>query len=106
MENNILTSFDQQNLNKNSEGNLDSPLPSVPEVLIQNLDKTFQEVNETSRTSKLRQLLGNDFKNIPDEYLETVASQIEFLVGSWMDSFEREIFAGNTLKEVLNEDVL
>ncbi len=44
--------------------------------------------------------IANVFK---EEQLRDVVSEIQFLTESWLDDFERIIFEGNTLKELLHE---
>jgi hypothetical protein len=39
---------------------------------------------------------------LSDEQVEVIAGQFQFLIDSWLDEFEKEIFDGLTLKEIIN----
>jgi len=51
----------------------------------------------------MRKALGETAKSLPDEQIETITTEFQFLIDSWMDDFEKEVFSGQTLKEVLND---
>lgn len=61
---------------------------------------SFPETKETTKADKARQILGENGKNITDEQLETFIAQLELLMNSWLDSYERQLFDGKTLREI------
>lgn len=76
-----------------------SPQQSV-ETAINNI---FPLASEENKTLRMRKALGETAKLLPDEQIETITTEFQFLIDSWMDDFEKEVFSGQTLKEVLND---
>lgn len=72
-----------------------------PEQLFNNL---FLEPTGQSKASKARQILGSAVGKISDEELETFTAKLEYLTNSWLDSFEKQIFDGITLRELAKSD--
>lgn len=52
---------------------------------------------------KTKEILGDLAKEFSDSELKDLVSQIQYLTESWLDEFEREIFDGLTLNEILHE---
>jgi len=46
-----------------------------------------------------RKILSNVAKDMSDEQIGDIASEVEFLTESWLDQYERTIFDGETLAE-------
>lgn len=61
---------------------------------------SFPETKEATNADKARQILGESGKYITDDQLETFIAQIELLMNSWLDSYERQLFDGKTLREI------
>jgi len=76
-----------------------NPQQSV-ETAINNI---FPLASEENKTLRMRKALGETAKLLPDEQIETITTEFQFLIDSWMDDFEKEVFSGQTLKEVLND---
>lgn len=81
------------------EPNTFNPQQSV-ETAINNI---FPLASEENKTIKLRKALGETAKALPDEQIETIGTEFQFLIDSWMDEFEQDVFNGHTLKEVLHD---
>ncbi len=81
------------------EPNSFNPQQSI-ETAINNI---FPLASEENKTIKLRKALGETAKSLPDEQIETIGTEFQFLIDSWMDDFEKEVFSGQTLKEVLHD---
>ncbi len=64
----------------------------------------LQEPIEQTKTMKARQILGESGKEIPDEQLEMFVSQMDYLINCWLDTYERKIFDGKTLREISKSD--
>jgi len=82
--------FDQNSFN---------PQQSV-ETAINNI---FPLASEENKTIKLRKALGETAKSLLDEQIEVIGTEFQFLIDSWMDEYEQDVFNGYTLKEVLND---
>lgn len=69
-----------------------------------NFDHAIHNIlnSEDSRTIHLRRALGETSQLLSDEQVEVIAGQFQFLIDSWLDEFEKEIFDGLTLKEIIN----
>ena len=52
---------------------------------------------------KARTTLGLVASKLTDEELKDISVEIRFLVESWLDKFETEVFDGKTLREFLLE---
>ena len=82
--------FDQNSFN---------PQQSI-ETAINNI---FPLASEENKTIKLRKALGETAKSLLDEQIEVIGTEFQFLIDSWMDEYEQDVFNGYTLKEVLND---
>lgn len=76
-----------------------SPQQSI-EAAVNNI---FPLSSEENKTLRMRKALRNTAQSLSNEQIETITTQFQFLIDSWMDEFEKEVFSGLTLKEVLNE---
>jgi hypothetical protein len=47
--------------------------------------------------------LGEVSRNFSDEQMLVIISEFQFLIETWLDEYEKEVFKGMTLKEILNE---
>lgn len=77
------------------------PNPHV--VLTNALNSILPTQIEENKILKTRRILGETGRTLSDEQIETIVTQFQFLVDSWLDEFEKEVFNGMTLKEVINE---
>ena len=66
----------------------------------QALDNMLIESPELTKFNKARQLLGEKAKNISDEQLETFSAQFDYLINTWLDLYEKQLFDGKTLREI------
>jgi hypothetical protein len=67
------------------------------------LNNIFPEKREETRLQKVRRIMGEDVKALSDEELNVYLTEFQFLIDSWMDEYERQVFDGKTLKEVIME---
>lgn len=67
------------------------------------INSIFPLASEEGKTIKLRKELGETAKSLPDEQIEVIGTEFQFLIDSWMDDFEKDVFNGHTLKEVLHD---
>lgn len=73
-------------------------------AVTQSLNELFPEQEIADKNlKKAKEILGDLAKNFSDSELKDVVAQVEYLVESWLDDFERDIFDGQTLRELLHE---
>ena len=86
-----------------------APRPvAKPLVGAQSTAKTIQDLfpeqeHEEKSIKKAKEILGALASNFTNEEMRDLVAQIEYLTESWIDEFEREIFDGKTLNELLHE---
>jgi hypothetical protein len=56
-----------------------------------------------SRLQKSRKILGEIAKDQSDDQIQTFCTQIQYMIDTWLDSYEQEIFEGSTLKQILGK---
>jgi len=66
------------------------------------INNIFPLASEDNKTSRMRKALGNTAQSLSNEQIETITTEFQCLIESWMDEFEKKVFSGLTLKEVLN----
>lgn len=77
---------------------------SISPTIRQSLDELFPEQKyEEKEIQKAREILGDVAKDYTNEQLKDVIAEVKYLCESWLDDFEREIFNGVTLQELLHE---
>ena len=55
--------------------------------------KTIQEA---------REILGDAAEDLTDEQVYDLANEVQFLVDSWLEEYERKVFNGKSLDELLH----
>ena len=75
-----------------------------PQTNLENvLNSMFPSQQEENNITRARNHLGESARAFSDERIQTIAAEFQFLIDTWLDEYEREVFKGMTLKEVLNE---
>ncbi|OGE32845.1 hypothetical protein A3C59_04450 [Candidatus Daviesbacteria bacterium RIFCSPHIGHO2_02_FULL_36_13] len=68
------------------------------------LDTLFPEQQfDEKNIQKAKEILGSLTESLSPQQLRDTVAEFQYLVNSWLDDFEREIFKGKTLKELLHE---
>lgn len=76
----------------------------TPYDINKSLDELFPEQqHDGKKIQKAKQILGSLVNDFTDEQLKYTVSEVEYLTESWLDEFERQIFEGLTLNELLHE---
>lgn len=76
----------------------------VSQSVTQSLNVLFPEQQyDEKNIQKAKEILGDLAYEFTNAQLKDVVSEIQFLTESWLDDFERTIFKGLTLKELLHE---
>jgi len=75
--------------------------PSPTKPIDDALAALFPTTEQDSRLLKARRIMGDEVAGISDQDLENYLSQLEFLLNSWLDEYERQVFDGRTLGKVI-----
>jgi hypothetical protein len=72
--------------------------------ITQSLERIFPEQKQADKRIKLaKDALGSLSANFSETELGDVITEVEYLTESWLDEYERKIFDGLTLQELLHE---
>lgn len=73
-------------------------------TISESLDVMFPEQKRQDKdVIKAKEALGELSKQFSEVELKEVITDIDFIVESWLDDFERDLFKGKTMKELLHE---
>jgi len=79
-------------------------LPSVTKAIKQSLDEMFSEQQYRDKNAQEAiGILGDLVNQLSLDQLTDIISEMLYLTECWVDDFERELFKGLTLKELLHE---
>lgn len=67
------------------------------------LQQIFKSREEETRADKARRLMAGEVDSLTDEELDVYLTEFQHLIDYWLDSFERQLFDGKTLQQVLME---
>lgn len=65
------------------------------------LQGIFRSDEEESRIQQARRIMGGAIDNLSDEELEVSLTELQHLLDEWLDTFEQDVFDGQTLRQVL-----
>ncbi len=85
-------------------------LPTQPDnpqkVLEKALNSIFISPQEENKLAKARRILGPEITTgVSDEQLDVFIGEVQLLLDSWFDTFERKVFEGHTLREILRGEI-
>ncbi|MEI6498427.1 MAG: hypothetical protein WCO23_00495 [bacterium] len=63
----------------------------------------YPESPEENKIQKARAILGESVADVPDSEMAVYITQFQYLLDSWLDIYEKEIFNGLTLQQMLRE---
>jgi hypothetical protein len=70
------------------------------------INQHFQKQNEGQKTiQEAREILGDAAENLTDSQINDLVNEIQYLVDTWIDEYEENVFDGKTLKELLQINV-
>jgi len=73
-------------------------------TLKKSLDNLFPEQQYGNKDiQRVKEILGTKSKNFTEAEIRDVVAETQYLISSWMDDFERGIFNGLALNELLHE---
>ena len=79
-------------------------LISSPQVQLENaLSAIFPLPTEENQIISTKRKLGETAKTLTDEQIECMVTDFQYLIDTWLDEFECEVFGGKTLKKLLGD---
>lgn len=66
------------------------------------LSSFVSQSDKESRVEKSRRILGEVASGLSDNDLQIFITEIQYLISSWFDNYEQQIFKGQTLRQILN----
>lgn len=77
---------------------------STQESISALLNALFPEQKQELREIReVKAILGGLATNLAIDEIHTLVSEIQYLITAWLDSYEKDLFKGKSLKEILNE---
>jgi hypothetical protein len=77
-----------------------SPLAPIDDAL----QAIFTNPTQETLLQKTRRIMGNTVTDLSDDELEVYITEFQHLIDYWLDTFEKQIFDGMTLQQVLREN--
>ncbi|QQS43876.1 hypothetical protein IPM65_07115 [Candidatus Roizmanbacteria bacterium] len=65
------------------------------------LNNIFSQSDEVNKIARTRRLLGETADHLTEEQLKTIVTDFQFLIDTWLDAYEKELFDGVTLQNLL-----
>src|SRR3989344_3204517 len=76
---------------------------STPQGTYDQINQLFNEQDQQEKKIlEAREILGESAKDLTDSQVYDLVKDMQFLVDSWLEEFERKTFDGKTLNELLN----
>lgn len=67
------------------------------------LNTIFLDKKEETKLQKAKKILGEEIDGVPDDELGVYIAEFQFLLDSWLDEYEKQIFDGKTLRQLTKE---
>ena len=80
-----------------------APILSHRKAFESSFNSLLPELQEESKIQQARGILGDTAKDMTDEELSVYLTQFEYLLEGWLDSYEKQLFNGLTLQQMLRE---
>jgi len=68
------------------------------------LGRIFPTQQEDTQIQKARRIMGDAVKSLSDHELEVFLTEFQYLIEGWLDTYERSIFNGLTLQQLLGKE--
>jgi outer membrane protein OmpA-like peptidoglycan-associated protein len=90
-------------LNNSAPVTIQAP-KEIPQTIQNSLDNLFPEQKyEDKDIQKAKQILGKIADQLNGDQIRDVVTEVNYLVNTWLDDYEKDIFDGQTLMELLHE---
>ncbi len=74
-----------------------------PQGVYDQLNQIFSEQDQEGKTVlEAREILGDSAKDLTDAQVYDLVNGVQFLVYSWLEEYEKDVFDGKTLDELIN----
>ena len=74
-----------------------------PQGVYDQLNQIFSEQDQEGKAVlEAREILGDSAKDLTDAQVYDLVNGVQFLVDSWLEEYEKDIFDGKTLDELIN----
>lgn len=77
-------------------------IPTSHKSLEDAIKSVIPDQAEENKVLRMRKHLGKTAESLSDAQVETIMTEFQFLIDTWLDEYEKDVFNGRTLKEVLN----
>ncbi len=77
-----------------------SPLTPIDDAL----RTIFSSPAQETLLQKTRHIMGNAASELSDDELEAYVTEFQHLIDYWLDTFEKDLFDGVTLQQLLREN--
>ncbi len=82
--------------------NLPSDFQSNKQDAYDQINQLFNEQDQQEKTvQEARDILGESAKDLTDSEVYDMVNEVQYLVDTWLEEFERKTFDGKTLNELL-----
>lgn len=79
---------------------LNSAIMSHQKDFNSSLNRLFCNDHEESQIAKARSILGDSVAEVSDDDLAIYLTEIQYLLDEWLDTYEKQLFDGQTLREL------
>ena len=77
---------------------------TTPESITALLNALFPEqAQEEKELKQVKAILGNLTQTLSIDEIHILITEIQYLVNFWLDTYEKEVFKGKSIKDILNE---
>lgn len=81
-------------------------LPETPQGVYEQINQGFQEQDEKQKSVlEAREILGKPGEELSDEQVYDLVNEIQYLVDTWLEEYEKKVFDGKSLNELLQQDL-
>ena len=63
-----------------------------------------EQDQQQTAVKEARGILGETAEDLTDDQVYELVNEVQFLVDTWIEEFEKKVFEGKTLNEMLNLD--
>lgn len=89
----------------NSSSITPSPLHVCSQGTYDKLNQLFTEQDQQKNdTLEAREILGDSADALTDSQVYDLVNEVQYLVDSWLEEYEKQVFEGKTLNELIGLD--
>lgn len=86
--------------NQESPNSINSPLDQQDKY--DQINQLFGDQDQQEKTIlEAREILGESANDLSDEQVFDLVNEVQFLIDGWLEEYERKVFDGKSLDEVL-----